>query len=449
MCEMVDQQQSIEIMTKNLSYQFGKLSVSYTSHSNYHKACAETLSIGYIEPHTRSEPANTRRMRRHGSRDQMKALILCGGKGTRLQPITNTHAKQLVPVANKPVLYYALETIIAANITDIGIIIGNTGKEIQSALKDGKAFGPDVHITYIHQEQPLGLAHAVKTAQSFLGNERFLMFLGDNFLEEAIGPVVQRFEVANGAVQAQIFLKQVANPYQFGVAQLCTRKGEPIMSLNDVASLNERMLKIQRIVEKPKTFISDFAIVGVYLFDSHIFEAIDAIRPSPRGELEISDAIQYLIEHDYIVQPHMVSGYWADTGKMQDMLDANRVVLSHTKRSIASNVHIDASSQVDGNVVLEDNVQLINSIVRGPSTIGRNVMLTNAYIGPFTAIAQDSVVTSSEIEHSIVLEGCHISNIEGRIEDSLIGRHSEICPSTAKPRAYKLLLGDHSRVGIL
>jgi glucose-1-phosphate thymidylyltransferase len=376
----------------------------------------------------------------------MKALILSGGKGTRLQPITYTYAKQLVPIANKPVLFYALETIIAAGIVDIGIIVGETGAEIQAAVRDGKTFGADVSITYIHQEEALGLAHAVKTAQTFLGDERFLMFLGDNFIEEDISQVVQDFAAPDCLSQAQIFLKQVPNPHQFGVAQLCTYEEQPI---TNPATLQSEDIYIQHLVEKPREPISDFALVGIYLFDAHIFEAVDAIHPSPRGELEITDAIQYLIDHNYIVRPHIITGYWIDTGQMQDMLDANRVILSHAKRLIPLSANIDQQSQVHGDVIMEENVRLINSIVRGPSAIGRNVVLTNAYIGPFTAIAHDSIVISSEIEHSIVLEGCRISNIEGRIEDSLIGRHTEIYLSPTKPKAYKLLLGDHSRIGIL
>lgn len=375
----------------------------------------------------------------------MKALILSGGKGTRLQPITHTYAKQLVPVANKPVLFYALETIVAAGIVDIGIVIGETGEEIRDAVKDGKAFGANVSITYIQQDQPLGLAHAVKTAQPFLQKDRFLMFLGDNFIEEDISAVIQRFGAPDCPDHARIFLKQVPNPQQLGVAELCTSDGLPITG----GSFENETLRIRRLVEKPQEPISDFALVGIYLFDEHIFTAIDAIRPSPRGELEITDAIQCLIERDFIVRPHVITGYWIDTGQMQDMLDANRVILSRARRSISPSVRIDQQSQVYGEVVLEDNVRLINSVVRGPSAIGRNVTLTNSYVGPFTAIAQDSVIVSSEIEHSIVLEGCRISNIERRIEDSLIGRHTEIYPSTTKPRAYKLLLGDHSRIGVL
>lgn len=376
----------------------------------------------------------------------MKALILSGGKGTRLHPITYTYAKQLVPVANKPVLFYALETIVAAGIVDIGIILGETGAEIRAAVREGKQFGADVSITYIQQEQPLGLAHAVKMAQPFLQNERFLMFLGDNFIEEDIGPAVRRFAAQEYSCHAQIFLKQVPDPHHFGVAQLCTYDGQPV---TDPTNLPDEKICIQRVVEKPKEPISGFALIGIYFFDAHIFTAIDAIHPSPRGELEITDAIQYLVDHDYRVRSHIITGYWIDTGQMQDMLDANRVILSHAKRSIAASASIDQHSQVYGDVVLEEDVRIINSVVRGPSAIGRNVTLTNTYIGPFTAIAQDSVVVNSEIEHSIVLEGCRITDIEGRIEDSLIGRHTEIYPSSTKPKAHKLLLGDHSRIGIL
>src|SRR5947209_827211 len=370
----------------------------------------------------------------------MKALILSGGKGTRLQPITSTQAKQLVPIANKPVLFYVLETIVASGITDIGIVVGETHEAIRAAVKDGKDLGEDVSITYIQQEQPLGLAHAVKIAQPFLQNERFLMFLGDNFIEESINELVEQFAAPGCPFQAQVLLKQVAHPEQSGVAQLSS-------SCED--GLCEEDVRIVRLVEKPREPVSNFAVVGIYFFDEHIFEAIKAIKPSARGELEITDAIQYLIEHNYIVRPHILRGRWIDTGMMQDMLDANYVVLNHMQRCISPHASIDQTSLVDGEVILEDDVRLVNSVVRGPAIIGRNVILSNAYIGPFTAIAQDSVVVNSEIEHSIILEGCRIQDIDGRIEDSLIGRHTEISPSLVKPRAYKFLLGDYSRVGVL
>lgn len=376
----------------------------------------------------------------------MKALILSGGKGTRLQPLTHTHAKQLVPVANKPVLFYALEAIVSAGIVEIGIVVGDTHAEIEAAVGDGRAFGSEVSITYIHQEQPLGLAHAVKIAQPFLQNDRFLMFLGDNFIGESLASAVRAFSQPTSRVQAQVFLKVVPNPEHFGVALLTDAQGQAVTDLGDV---QPEYLRVSRLVEKPRERISSFALVGIYLFDQRIFEAVHAIRPSARGELEITDAIQYLIEQGAMVRPHVVSGYWIDTGQMQDMLEANRVVLSSIKRMVADSAAIDQTSHVEGEVILEENVRLINSVVRGPAIIGSNVTLSNAYIGPFTAIAHDSVVVNSEIEHSIVLEQCRICDINRRIEDSLIGCHTEIFPSSAKPRAYKLLLGDHSRVGIL
>ena len=376
----------------------------------------------------------------------MKALILSGGKGTRLQPITNTMAKQLVPVANKPVLFYALETVVAAGIFDIGIIVGDAHEEIKAVVKDGKEFGPDVSITYIHQDQPLGLAHAVKIAQPFLQRDRFLMFLGDNFIEESIDELVHQFFAPGCPFQAQVLLKQVSHPEQFGVAQLCALDGQPVTS---DSLLCDDDVRIVRLVEKPKEAVSNFALVGIYFFDEHVFEAIDAIRPSLRGELEITDAIQHLLDYGFIVRPHFLAGYWIDTGRMEDMLDANRAVLSHMKCSISSTAVIDQDSQVHGTVILEDHVCLINSIVCGPAIIGRNVTLSGAYIGPFTSIAQNCVVVNSEIEHSIVLQASSIHDIEGRIKDSLIGCHTQIYPSSATDRSYKFLLGDHSRIGIV
>ena len=380
----------------------------------------------------------------------MKALILSGGKGTRLLPITSTHAKQLVPIANKPVLFYVLETIIAAGITDIGIIVGETHEAIRATIKDGKDFGPTVSITYIQQDQPLGLAHAVKIAQPFLQNDRFLMFLGDNFIQESIGKLVERFSAPNCSFQAQVLLKRVPNPEQFGVAELQTDTGRTVI---DDTYLNEEALRenlrIIRLIEKPKEPVSNFAVVGIYFFDEHIFEAIQAIKPSKRGELEITDAIQYLIEHGYLVRPHIVQGPWIDTGKKQDMLDANRAVLSHIKRAISPSASIDQESQVNGEVILEDHVQLINSIVYGPTIIGHNVTLSHACIGPFTALAPNSRVINSEIRQSIILEECLIRDIDGRIEDSLIGSQTEICSSSATPRTYSFLLGDHSHIDTL
>jgi glucose-1-phosphate thymidylyltransferase len=375
----------------------------------------------------------------------MKALILSGGKGTRLQPITYTSAKQLVPVANKPVLFYAIEAIVSAGIFDIGIVVGDTHEEVEAVVGDGKRFGSKVRIRYIYQERPLGLAHAVKIAQSFLGDDRFVMFLGDNFIEESIRPMVERFGARDCPVHAQILLTRVRNPQDFGVAQICSLNGHP---RGPEISPDHQEVRIVRLVEKPKEPVSDLALVGIYFFDHHIFEAVDAIAPSARGELEITDAIQYLVDNQYSVRAHILTGYWIDTGKMQDMLDANRTILSRMRGHIAESASVDEGSHLYGEVVVEDHAQLINSIVRGPSIIGRHVTLSNAYVGPFTAIDHHSSIVNSEVEHSIVMEGCAICDIDGRIEDSLIGRYVRIQPSTTKPRAYKLLLGDHSTIGI-
>ena len=375
----------------------------------------------------------------------MKALILSGGKGTRLQPITYTSAKQLVPVANKPVLFYAIEAIVSAGISDIGIIVGDTREEIEAAVGDGRRFGSQVRITYIHQEMPLGLAHAVKIARPFIGEERFVMFLGDNFIEESIQPLVEQFGAPDCPAQARTLLTRVRNPQDFGIAEICSLDGCPAGA--DASSYQEEV-RIVRLVEKPKEPMSDLAMVGIYFFDHHIFEAVDAIRPSARAELEITDAIQYLVDKQYCVRANILTGYWIDTGKMQDMLDANRTILSRMRRKIAESASVDEASHFYGEVVVEEHARVINSIVRGPSIIGRHVTLSNAYIGPFTAIDNQSSIVNSEIEHSIVMEGCDIGDIDGRIEDSLIGRYVRIHPSTTKPRAFKLLLGDHSRVGI-
>ena len=376
----------------------------------------------------------------------MKALVLSGGKGTRLQPLTHTHAKQLLPIANKPVLFYALEAIVATGITEIGVIVGDTGSEVREAVGDGSRFGPGVSITCIQQDQPLGLAHAVKIARPFLGDDRFLMFLGDNFIEENLTESVARFASDTCLYQAQLFLMPVENPQQFGVAEFELANGDALAVPED---WQDDTVRLVRVVEKPVLPPSNLAIVGLYLFDRHIFAAIDRIVPSSRGELEITDAVQALLDMGCHVRPHLLQGYWIDTGKAQDMLNANRIVLSQLHGSIASPVSIDATSRIDGEVTLGEHVCLINSVVRGPSIIGSHVTLTNTYIGPFTSIDRNNSITNSEIEHSIILEGCNIRDIEGRIEDSLIGRYAQIAPSLAQPKAHKLLLGDHSHVGLM
>jgi glucose-1-phosphate thymidylyltransferase len=355
----------------------------------------------------------------------MKGLILSGGKGTRLRPITYTSAKQLVPVANKPVLFRVIETIRDAGITDIGIIVGDTAAEVEAAVGDGSRWG--VKITYIPQDAPLGLAHAVKISRPFLGDDRFVMFLGDNCIQGGISGLIEQFQSSN--YNAQIVLKEVPNPRSYGVAEL-----------NPDGS-------ILRLVEKPKEPKSNLALVGIYMFDAHIWDAIDSIQPSWRGELEITDAIQALVDHGQIVFPYVHRGWWIDTGKKADMLEANRLVLEELSEHNAG--HVDADSHIIGKVIIEAGAEVINSTIRGPAIIGEGTRIVNSYVGPFTSIYHHCMVENSEIEHSIVLEHCQIHNLPGRLCDSLIGRHVEISRSTARPSAYRLVLGDHSQVDVL
>jgi glucose-1-phosphate thymidylyltransferase len=354
----------------------------------------------------------------------VKGLILSGGKGTRLRPLTYTSAKQLVPVANKPVLFYAIESLVEAGISDIGIIVGDTAGEVMAAVGKGERWG--VNISYIPQEAPLGLAHAVKVAENFLGQERFVMFLGDNMLQESIRPLVKEFE--RGDCNCHILLKEVQNPQNYGVAVL---KGDRVVSL----------------VEKPADPPGNLALVGIYLFDSTVFKAVNAIKPSWRNELEITDAIQYLVSQEYRVKPHIVKGWWVDTGKQADMLEVNRLVLECLRPHLRGS--IDKNSQVDGKVDISAKAEIVNSIIRGPVIIGEGCRIVNSYIGPFTSINHHCFISNSEVEHSIIMENCQILDIPGRIEDSLIGRNVVLEKAPVKPKAHKLLLGDNSRVGIL
>ena len=353
----------------------------------------------------------------------MKGLILSGGKGTRLRPLTYTAAKQLVPVANKPVLFYAIEDLVEAGITDLGIVVGDTQDQIRAAVGDGSRFG--ARATYIEQPAPLGLAHGVKISEHFLGRERFVLFLGDNFIREGIVPFVREFAASDA--NALILLHQVPNPQAFGVAEIDEGR-------------------VVRVVEKPKEPKTDLAIVGIYMFDHHVFEATRSITPSARGELEITDAIQYLVDHDYDVQARVVKGWWIDTGKMADMLEANRLVLETLEPQILGSV--DQDSQIYGRVVIQEGAEIKNSVIRGPAIIGEYTQIADSYVGPFTSIYHHCLISQAEIEHSIVMENSRIVGISHRIEDSLIGRNVEINHSPIKPRGYKFMLGDFSRVGI-
>jgi len=358
-----------------------------------------------------------------GSVPDVKALVLAGGAGTRLRPITHTSAKQLVPVANKPILFYGLEAIRDTGITEVALIVGDTAEEIAAAVGDGSQFG--LRVSYICQDAPRGLAHAVLIARDFLGEDEFVMYLGDNLIIGGITELVKEF--ARDKPDAQILLTKVADPSQFGVAEL-TPDGR-------VASL----------VEKPANPTSDLALVGVYMFGPAIHEAVRAIRPSGRGELEITDAIQELIRSGHDVRPHLVSGYWKDTGRLDDMLETNRKVLESFEPRIDGEV--DDESRIVGRVVVEAGARIIRSTVRGPAVIGHNTVIMDSYVGPYTSIYHSCDVERIEIEHSIVLERSTIKDV-ARIEDSLIGRDVEVVPSTLLPRAHRLLLGDHSRVSI-
>lgn len=354
----------------------------------------------------------------------MKGLILAGGKGTRLYPLTYTGAKQLVPVANKPVLFYAIENLVEAGITDLGMVVGDTKDQIMAAVGDGSQFGAQV--TYIEQPVPLGIAHGVKIAQDFIQKERFVLFLGDNFLRDGIVPLVRNFE--NEAPACQIHLYKVPNPQDFGVAEL--KDG-----------------RVVRLVEKPQTSQSDLAVIGIYIFDHQVFEAVNNIQPSARGELEITDTIQYFIDQGLEVSPQIITGAWIDTGKPGDILEANRLVLEELQPRMEGQV--DEDSQVNGKVTIERGAQVKNSVIRGPAIIGEESEIINSYIGPFTSVYHHVLIEDSELEHCIVLEHSRIVDVESRIEDSLIGRYVEITRSPKKPRAYKMTLGDHSKVGIL
>jgi glucose-1-phosphate thymidylyltransferase len=353
----------------------------------------------------------------------VKALVLAGGSGTRLRPITHTSAKQLVPVANKPVLFYGLEAIRGAGITDVGIIVGDTAAEIEAAVGDGSAFG--IQATYIRQEAPLGLAHAVLIARDYLGDDSFVMYLGDNLIIGGISGLVDEFQ--RNSPDALILLTKVDNPSAFGVAEL---------------GPNGRII---RLVEKPEVPPSDLALVGVYMFGTAVHDAVRAIKPSSRGELEITEAIQWLVDGGYRVAPHLVEGYWKDTGRLDDMLETNRHLLESIEPAIRGSV--DEHSSIVGRVVIEEGASLVRSTVRGPAIIGRGTTLVDTYVGPFTSIYHSCVIERTEIEYSIVLERATIRGI-GRIEDSLIGRDSEVVPSDALPRAHRLMIGDHSRVSV-
>ena len=355
--------------------------------------------------------------------EPLKGLILSGGKGTRLRPITHTSAKQLVPVANKPVLFYAIEAMAQAGIDQVGIIIApETGGEIRDAAGDGSRFG--VQITYIVQDEPAGLAHAVLTAEAFLRDSPFVMYLGDNLLQGGIEDLVATFRAHQP--DAMILLTPVPDPESYGVAEL-----------SDGA--------VVRLVEKPREPRSDLALVGVYMFTSCVHSAAHAIEPSARGELEITDAIQRLVDDGRRVEPHIVQGWWKDTGRLDDMLEANRLVLDTIQTRLEGEL---VDSQVDGRVVVEAGARLERCAVRGPAIIGAGARLTDCYVGPYTAVGEGVEISGAEVEHSILLAGSAVRDLDLRMESSLLGRNVKIGRDRRQPRAYRFMVGDNSEIGI-
>lgn len=355
----------------------------------------------------------------------MKALILAGGSGTRLRPLTHTASKQLVPIANKPILFYGLEAIAECGITEVGIVVGHTAAEVKAAVGDGSMFG--LKVTYLPQDAPRGLAHAVLIAREFLGDEDFVMYLGDNFLVGGVSDIVQGFTERDASTAARILLARVPDPRKFGVAEIA---GDG---------------SVLRLVEKPDNPPSDLALVGVYLFDHRIHEAVADIEPSARGELEITDAISWLIDHGFGVNSSMVDGYWKDLGDPEALLEGNRIALMAIRSLILGEV-ID--SQVDGPVLIEAGARIVDSIIRGPAVIGRDASLQSCYVGPFSAIGDRCSISASEIVNSIILSDSTVDDV-GAIEGSVIGKFATICHRNERPRATKLVVGDHARVELL
>lgn len=355
----------------------------------------------------------------------MKGLILSGGHGTRLRPITHTSAKQLVPVANKPILFYGIEALRDAGITDIGIVVGETKDEIRAAVGQGEKFG--VRITYIEQPEPLGLAHAALTAEPYLKNSEFIMYLGDNLIKGGVRDFVEKFKRERPS--AQILLVKVPNPRQFGVAEIEHQNG---------------VTRVVRLVEKPKDPKSDLALAGVYLFNSDIFKAARSIDFSGRGELEITDAIQWLIDHHYKVYSDIIKGWWKDTGKLEDLLEANRMMCDDLEAKILGGV--DARSKIEFRVFIDEGAVIENSVIRGPSMVGKNSKVIDSYVGPFTSINDHCEIRGSEIEHSIILQGSKIMNIRHRISDSLIGKNVEISGNVRRTKYHQFMVGDSSRI---
>lgn len=353
----------------------------------------------------------------------MKGVILAGGTGSRLRPLTYTRAKQLIPVANKPILYYGVEALRDAGIHHIGVVVGDTEAEIRAALGDGGAMG--VRITYLPQEAPLGLAHAVGLAEGFVGGSPFVVFLGDNLVRGGIADLKESFtDLMRSGIQAMVLLCPVEKPECFGVAEL---SGD----------------RLVRLVEKPRVPPSNLALVGIYFLTPAIFPYIRSLKPSWRGELEITDAIQGLLQGGQAVEARVIRGWWKDTGQPEDILEANRMVLEEMedRRGAAA-----VDSFLDGRINLAEGAQITRSTIRGPVIVGAGARIADSYVGPYTAVGEGSVIRECEIENSIVMEGAVLEQVPQRIDGSLIGPHTQISGSQTRPRSIRLVLGERTRV---
>jgi glucose-1-phosphate thymidylyltransferase len=353
----------------------------------------------------------------------LKALIASGGRGTRLRPLTHTQNKHLIPIANKPILHYAIEAAVNAGIKQIGIVHNADNDEVPRAIGNGKAW--NVRISYIPQKAPLGLAHVVRISQKFIGKDPFVFYLGDNMVVGGIKRFIDEFEQSKS--NCFLTLAKVKDPERFGVPEI--RNG-----------------RIVRVDEKPKKPKSQFAVAGIYIYDHHIFEAVKNIAPSKRGEYEISDAHTYMIEKGYTVGYSEITGWWKDTGKPLDLLEANRLILDNLTPRIEGSV--DNASNVVGKVIVEPGARIINSVVRGPAIIGSDAVVENSYVGPFTSIGDRSIIRNSEVEYSILLRDCRVLDVKLRIEGSLLGNEVEIVEASGKPLVHRFMIGDQSRVEV-
>lgn len=351
----------------------------------------------------------------------MKGLILSGGYGTRLRPLTYTSAKQLIPVANKPIIFYGIESLIKAGVKELGIVVGETAAEVKSVVGDGEQFG--IKFEYIYQEAPLGLAHAIKISRDFLKDEPFIMYLGDNILKEGVCDFVKKFQEVNP--DALILLTRVSNPQDFGVAVV------------------DEQGRVKRLIEKPKDPPSNLALVGVYLFNKEIFKAVNSIKPSWRNELEITDAIQWLLDNNYRIESHLVKGWWKDTGKPEDIIEANLLVLEDIE-PVNKGVIVDTT--INGRVQIGEGAKIERSVIRGPAIIGEDTKIVSAFIGPFSSIGKNVLIQNTEIECSVIMEGAQIKNLDRRIDRSIIGKNVVINQVDSLPRAHRLYLGDQSFV---